>query len=83
MAEKYRIDGRLDVTGDVCPMTFVKAKAALEEMEDGAVLAIRMNDGEPVQNLPRSVKDDGHQILRLRDLEDGTYELIVRKVLEA
>ena len=41
-----------------------------------------MNDGEPVQNVPRSVKEEGHQILKLEDNEDGTYTLIVRKVEE-
>ena len=71
----------IDETVDkVCPLTFVKAKVALEELDDGEVIAIRMNDGEPVQNVPRSVKEEGHQILKLVDNEDGTYNLIVRKV---
>ena len=35
-----------------------------------------------VQNVPRSVKEEGHQILKLEDNEDGTYTLIVRKVEE-
>ena len=67
---------------NVCPVTFVKAKVALEELEDGEVLAVKMNDGEPVQNVPRSIKEEGHQILKLEDNEDGTYTLIVRKVEE-
>ena len=39
-----------------------------------------LNDGEPVQNVPRSIKEEGHQILKLTANEDGTYTLIVRKV---
>ena len=74
------IDEPVDITDKVCPLTFVKAKVALEELDDGEVIAIRMNDGEPVQNVPRSVKEEGHQILKLVDNEDGTYNLIVRKV---
>lgn len=74
------IDETVDITDKVCPLTFVKAKVALEELDDGEVIAIRMNDGEPVQNVPRSVKEEGHQILKLVDNEDGTYNLIVRKV---
>ena len=66
----------------VCPVTFVKAKVALEELDDGQILAIRMNDGEPVQNVPRSIKEEGHQILKLNTNEDGTYTLIVKKVEE-
>ena len=76
------IDDTVDITDVVCPVTFVKAKVALEELDDGQILAIKMNDGEPVQNVPRSVKEEGHQILKLEDNEDGTYTLIVRKVEE-
>ncbi|MBQ9662586.1 MAG: sulfurtransferase TusA family protein [Oscillospiraceae bacterium] len=79
MAE-YQITDHIDITDVVCPVTFVKAKVALEELEDGDILSVRLNDGEPVQNVPRSIKEEGHQILRLLNNEDGTYELIVRKV---
>ena len=78
--EGIRIDDTLDITDKVCPLTFVKAKVAIDELEDGEVIAIRMNDGEPVQNVPRSIKEEGHQILKLVNNEDGTYNLIVKKV---
>ena len=38
------------------------------------------DDGEPVQNVPRSVKEEGHKVLSLTDNGDGTYELIIQKV---
>ena len=76
----YEIDDTVDTTDVVCPVTFVKAKVALEELDDGQILAIRMNDGEPVQNVPRSIKEEGHQILKLNTNDDGTYTLIVKKV---
>jgi TusA-related sulfurtransferase len=79
MPDDIVIDAAVDITDVVCPVTFVKAKVALEELDDGQVLSIRMNDGEPVQNVPRSVKDEGHRILKLSDNNDGTYNLIVRK----
>ena len=78
--EGIRIDDTADITDEVCPLTFVKAKVAIDELEDGEVIAIRMNDGEPVQNVPRSIKEEGHQILKLVNNEDGTYNLIVKKV---
>lgn len=81
MAEQsYKIDETIDITDVVCPVTFVKAKAALEEMDEGQILSVHMQDGEPVQNVPRSIKEEGHQILKLIDNNDGTYDLIVRKV---
>ena len=73
-------DDQVDITDKVCPLTFVKAKVAIDELDDGEVIAIRMNDGEPVQNVPRSIKEEGHQILKLVNNEDGTYNLIVKKV---
>lgn len=76
----FEINDTVDITDKVCPLTFVKAKVAIEELEDGEIIAIHMNDGEPVQNVPRSIKEEGHKILKLIDNEDGTYDLIVQKV---
>ncbi|MCC8151519.1 MAG: sulfurtransferase TusA family protein [Lachnospiraceae bacterium] len=80
MSAAYEIDETVDITDVVCPVTFVKAKVALEELDEGQILSIHMNDGEPVQNVPRSIKEEGHQILKLLKNDDSTYDLIVRKV---
>ena len=80
MADTIKADETVDITDVVCPVTFVKAKVALEELDDGQLLSIHRNDGEPVQNVPRSIKDEGHKILKLTDNEEGTYDLLVRKV---
>ncbi|MCD7981436.1 MAG: sulfurtransferase TusA family protein [Clostridiales bacterium] len=79
MSTTYEIDETVDITDVVCPVTFVKAKVALEELDEGQILSIHMNDGEAVQNVPRSIKEEGHQILKLLKNEDDTYDLIVRK----
>ena len=73
-------DLQLDVTDLVCPHTFVKTKVYLEELDDGQILSVRLNDGEPIQNVPRSLKDEGHQVLEIRDNGDGTFTLFVKKV---
>ena len=69
----------MDITDVNCPVTFVKTKVALEELDNGQILQVHLNDGEPVQNVPRSVKDEGHKVLKLIDNKDGTYELFIRK----
>ena len=79
---EIKFDDTVDITDVVCPVTFVKTKVALEELDEGQILSIRMNDGEPVQNVPRRIKEEGHQILKLLDNEDGTYTLFVKKVEE-
>lgn len=35
----FTIDETVDITDVVCPMTFVKAKVAMEELEIGQVLS--------------------------------------------
>lgn len=81
MAE-FNVDEKIDITDVTCPITFVKTKVALEEMDEGQILQVHLNDGEPVQNVPRSIKEEGHEVLELRDNEDGTFELFIKKVGE-
>ncbi len=69
----------LDITGEVCPMTFVRAKLALESLAIGQVLNIRLRDGEPRHNVPRAVRDHGHEILSLHPIEGDLFELVIRK----
>ena len=79
MSETVRTDHVIDITDVVCPITFVKVKMALEDIEDGQNLRIHLNEGEPIQNVPRSLKDEDHKVLSVKKREDGTYDLIVKK----
>ena len=76
----FNVDDTVDITDVNCPVTFVKTKVALEELDDGQILQVHLNDGEPVQNVPRSIREEGHEVLRLDDNGDGTYELYIKKV---
>lgn len=80
--DEISFDDEIDITDVVCPITFVKAKVALENMNAGEILSIRLKDGEPVQNVPRSLKEEGHQVIKLIENEDGTYNLFVKKAEE-
>lgn len=80
--EEIAFDDEVDITDAVCPMTFVRAKAAIEELEIGQVLKVRLNEGEPMQNVPRSLKDDGQQVLRLAPSDEGTFDLYVKKLVD-
>ena len=73
------IAANLDITDVVCPITFVKVKMALEDLEDGQNLQVHLNEGEPIQNVPRSLKDEGHKVLSVNNNNDGTYDLVVTK----
>lgn len=72
-------DDTVDITDVVCPVTFVKAKVAMEELDVGQILRVHLNDGEACQNVPRSFKEEGQKVLKLHDNEDGTYDLLIRK----
>jgi Predicted redox protein, regulator of disulfide bond formation len=69
----------VDITDVVCPVTFVKVKVALEELESGDVLEVRLSGGEPIQNVPRSLKDEGHRVTDVTGNQDGTWTLAVVK----
>ena len=55
----------IDITGDVCPLTFVKTKLLLEKMPVGAVATVRLKGVQPLDNVPRSVKAHGHEVISL------------------
>lgn len=74
-----KADDFLDITDVVCPITFVKIKVALEELDDGQILEIHLNAGEPIQNVPHSLKDEGHKVLSLEDNGNETFTLFVKK----
>ncbi len=70
----------LDITRDVCPLTFVKTKLLLERMAAGQTAEIRLKGAEPLENVPRSVREHGHDVVSLVPDADGDcYTLSVRK----
>jgi TusA-related sulfurtransferase len=69
----------LDITGDRCPMTFVKAKLLIERMASGDTAELRLRRGEPLDNVPRSVRELGHEILDVQP-EDHAPEPSIYRV---
>jgi TusA-related sulfurtransferase len=68
----------IDLRGVCCPTNFVKAKLALEMVDTGEVVEFLLDDGEPVKNVPRSLKAEGHKLIGLQE-EGGGYRLTVEK----
>lgn len=69
----------LDITKDHCPMTFVKTKIALEALEPGGILELLVLKGEPLDNIPRSAKEEGHRILTMEPVEGDVYKILIKK----
>ena len=53
---------QLDLTGVPCPMNWVRTRLALEQLEPGERLAVRLDPGEPLDSVPRSAREDGHAV---------------------
>ncbi len=75
---EINIDERIDLCGVVCPNNFVKTKLKLEQMEKGQILEVVLDDGEPIRNVPRAVKEEGHKILKVEKVA-GFYKILIKK----
>ncbi|WNK00165.1 sulfurtransferase TusA family protein [Thalassospiraceae bacterium LMO-JJ14] len=77
-------DHTIDITGLICPMTFVRTKLLLEKIAPGDVLEVRLKGEEPLTNVPRSARQHGHTILSLTpetpdQAPAGIHRLLIRK----
>lgn len=81
MSEKPKInaDNEINLKGEVCPYTFVKSKLAIEEMMAGQVLRIIVDHEPATKNVPRSMENEGNEILDIRKLNDSDWQIVVRK----
>ena len=74
-----KADASLDLRGVMCPINFVKTKLKLETIETGKVLEVILDSGEPIQNVPKSIKEEGHKILEVKKDAEGYFHLKVQK----
>ncbi|MBT3271617.1 MAG: sulfurtransferase TusA family protein [Spirochaetales bacterium] len=70
---------KIDITLDHCPMTFVKTKLELEKLEKGDQLEVTLKKGEPLQNVPKSAKEQGYIIHDVSRIEGDTYRILIEK----
>jgi len=69
----------LDLRGEVCPYTFVKTKLRLEELDSGQDLTILLDDSTATANVSESLKSEGHEILDLKAVSGGVWQIVVKK----
>ena len=74
--KKYR---RKDLRGVQCPINFVKAKLFLEPLPAGEIVDFYLDEGEPIKNVPRSLENEDHKILKNEKQPEGHYLLRVKK----
>ncbi|MBI4185183.1 MAG: sulfurtransferase TusA family protein [Proteobacteria bacterium] len=77
-------DYYLDITKEICPLTFVRTKLLIERLRPGQTAEIRLKGSEPLENVPRSIEEMGHAVLAIEPEADGpgpdkVYRLRLRK----
>ncbi len=71
-------DDAIDLRGTPCPLNWVKAKLRLEEMQPGEWLEMILDDGDPVRNVPRSVRAEGHRVVQVTAAGDSVHVVVER-----
>jgi tRNA 2-thiouridine synthesizing protein A len=72
-------DAQLDITTEICPMTFVRTRLALDRMAPGQTLLVRLRGEEPLRNVPRTAREQGHEVLSVTTGADGVSLLRLRR----
>jgi tRNA 2-thiouridine synthesizing protein A len=80
MSSEVVADKELNLQGEVCPYTFVKSKLALEIMQSGQILRVVVDNDESAANVPRSMQNEGHNVLGVTKLNDKDWQIVVRKL---
>jgi len=70
---------QLDITKDHCPMTFVKTKLKLELLEQGDTLEVLLKAGEPLENVPRTVVEQGFLVLETTHVRDNIHRVVIQR----
>lgn len=72
------IDAVLDLKGVECPINFVKTKLQLETMAAGQLLEVTLDEGEPIKNVPESIRREGHSVLDVKKIGEH-YRVLIQK----
>ncbi len=79
LSDMIVIHQELNIKGEICPYTFVKSKLALEDMEVGQMLRVIVDYLPAVVNVPRSMRNEGHEVLEVVQLNDTDWSLVIKK----
>jgi TusA-related sulfurtransferase len=79
MLQAIAADCDIDITGDVCPMTYVRTRLALDRLRSGQVLAVTLRGEEPLRNVPLSATRQGHTVLSQEPMGQDTTRLLIRR----
>ncbi len=79
MTREIKVNAFRNCQGVSCPMNLVYAKVELAKLKPGQVLELILDDGPPINNVPGSIIKEGHKILDKQQLEDGSWQVWIKK----
>ncbi|MBD3421812.1 MAG: sulfurtransferase TusA family protein [Chitinivibrionales bacterium] len=68
----------IDITREHCPMTMVKVKLKLASLASGDELDVLVYGDEPLSNIPRTAKEEGHEVLCVEQAGQN-HRILIRK----
>ncbi len=74
-----KVDRSIDIRGDVCPYTYVKAKLAIEDLRKGQVLEVLLDHEPAIRSVPKSMQNDGHKVLGVKKVGKSEWKILIRK----
>jgi tRNA 2-thiouridine synthesizing protein A len=73
------VDREIDITRDLCPMTFVRTRLALDRMAPGEMLLVHLKGQEPLRNVPRTAMEQGHDVISQQTDAEGISHILIRR----
>ncbi len=73
-----KIDKELNLKGKICPYTFIESLLTLEEMDKGEVLRVIIDYPPAACDVPRSLKNEGYEILGVSPINETDWAILVR-----
>ncbi len=74
-----KVSKELDITGEICPFTFVKSKLALETMDVGDTLKVIVDYEPSAVSVPKSMRDEGQEVIATNKIDNNKWEIIIKK----
>jgi len=74
-----RVIKEIDLLDEICPMTFVKTKLAIERINQGERIKVIFNSQEAKINVPRSLSEVNHKIIAIKNIDKEKFYIIIEK----
>ncbi len=76
--DTIKVNESLNLRGVPCPANSAKTIVKLEMMDADEVLEVFLDDGEPIENVPESVEEEGFTIIEKAQIDERTWKLLIQ-----